>query len=91
MTRGEGIPEYVMAKQTEKSQKFKMTFPKKVVGEPIVQRLSEEMNVSANILRGRVTDKSGWMEVEITGAPESIREALKHLDSIGVKVQELED
>ena len=41
-----------MATHVQKAQRFKMTFPKKVVGEPIIHRLSREMDVVQLLAEG---------------------------------------
>ena len=56
------------AKDSRKSERFKMTFPAKIVGEPIMTKLSHDFGVSYNMIRGRITDKGAWLDVELLGA-----------------------
>jgi hypothetical protein len=77
------------AKDAKKSSRFKMTFPAKIVGEPIMTKLSNEFGVSYNMMRGRITDKGAWLEVELIGAGKNIERALKFLEERGVTISPL--
>ena len=78
------------AKDGKKSPRFKMTFPAKIVGEPIMTKLSNDFGVSYNMMRGRITDKGAWLEVELIGAAKNIERALRFLEERGVAVSPLE-
>lgn len=78
------------AKESQKSVRFKMTFPEKILGEPVIHKLSHDMNVVPNIMRGRITEKNAWLEVELVGTAKNIDKALKYLAERGVNVQRLE-
>lgn len=78
-----------MAKDS-KVARFKMTFPEKTIGEPIIYKLSHDLDVQPNILRGRITEKSAWLELELIGAQKNIDKALKFLADRGVDIQKLE-
>ena len=77
------------AKDAKKSSRFKMTFPAKIVGEPIMTKLSHDFGVSYNMIRGRITDKGAWLEVELIGAGKNIERALKFLEERGVTISPL--
>jgi len=79
-----------MGKDASKTARFKMTFPEKTIGEPIIYKLSHDLDVAPNILRGRITEKSAWLEVELVGSAKNIEKALKFLSERGVNVQKLE-
>ena len=79
-----------MAKESRKSEKFKMTFPAKIVGEPIMTKLSHDFGVSYNMIRGRITDKGAWLDVELLGAKKNIDRALDFLKERGVTIAPLE-
>ena len=78
------------AKDALKSVRYKMTFPAKIVGEPIMTKLSNDFGVSYNMMRGRITDKGAWLEVELIGSAKNIERALKFLGERGVTVQGLD-
>lgn len=71
----------------KKTIRCKMTFPKKIVGEPVMHRLWTEFKVVSNTIRGRITEKGAWLEVELNGAPKSLDRALAYLAEQGVEVQ----
>ena len=73
-----------MPKDSRKSLKFKLTFPEKVLGDPIIHTLSHDFDVVPNILRGRITDKNAWLEVELIGAAKNLERARKFLTDRGV-------
>ena len=77
-------------KESKKTERYKMTFPAKIVGEPIMTKLSHDFGVSYNMIRGRITDKGAWLEVELIGAGKNIERALKFLEERGVAVSPLE-
>jgi L-aspartate semialdehyde sulfurtransferase ferredoxin len=78
------------AKDARKSMRYKMTFPAKIVGEPIMTKLSNDFGVSYNMMRGRITEKGAWLEVEFLGASKNVERALKFLEERGVAVQPLD-
>jgi ABC-type methionine transport system ATPase subunit len=79
-----------MVKEVPKVVKCKMTFPEKTIGEPIIYKLSHDLDVQPNILRGRITDKTAWLELELVGSQKNIDKALKFLAEKGVTIQKLE-
>ena len=78
------------SKESPSSSRFKLTFPEKILGEPIVHKLSKEHDIVPNILRGRITQKSAWLEVELVGSRKNIDKALRYLEDRGVTVLPLE-
>ena len=79
------------SKESKRSEKFKLTFPAKIVGEPIMTKLSHDFGVSYNMIRGRITDKGAWLDVELLGAKKNIERARVFLGERGVTVSPLED
>ncbi len=77
------------AKDARNTVRYKMTFPAKIVGEPIMTKLSNDFGVSYNMMRGRITDKGAWLEVELIGSAKNIERALKFLGERGVAVESL--
>ena len=77
-------------KESRKSEKFKMTFPAKIVGEPIMTKLSHDFGISYNMIRGRITDKGAWLDVELLGAAKNIERALSFLKERGVTISPLD-
>ena len=75
----------------EKMIKYKMTFPENMIGDPVLYQLSQNLGVAPNILRGRITEKDAWLEVELIGPEENIGKAITFLGERGVTIEKLED
>ena len=78
------------ANEAQKSIRFKMTFPAKTLGEPVIHQLSHDHDVVSNIIRGRLTEKSAWPEVDLVGSRKNIDRALAYLSERGIEVQNLD-
>jgi ABC-type methionine transport system ATPase subunit len=76
---------------TPRTPRFRISGPKKIRSEPIIHRLSHDCGVVPNILRGRITRKDAWLEVELAGPRRNIDKALRFLEARGVSVRRLED
>jgi ABC-type methionine transport system ATPase subunit len=72
-----------------KVKRYKMVFPASMIKEPVIFKLSKEYNLIPNILRGRITNKSAWLELSIQGKDANLKKALLFLKKKGVKVEEL--
>ena len=73
-----------MTSSARRSLKLKLTFPEKVLGDPIIHTLSKQFDVVPNILRGRITGKNAWLEVELMGSDPNLKRARKFLEERGV-------
>jgi ABC-type methionine transport system ATPase subunit len=80
-----------MAKESRSPSRFKMTFPAKIVGEPIMSRLSNDFGVNYNMVRGRITEKGAWLTVDLSGAAKNIERALAFLRERGVEIEPAKD
>jgi len=76
--------------KTVKSIRLRMTCPAKIHSEPVIHRLSHDCKVVPNILRGRITEKKAWLEVELTGPQENIEKALRFLARRRIAVRKIE-
>lgn len=76
-------------KKSANTGKFVMSFPSSLVEEPIMHKLSTDLHVIPNILRGRITAKNAKLEVELAGKPGDIEKAVKYLQSKGVSIKPL--
>lgn len=75
-----------MAKEAKKTIRCKMNFPQKIVGQPVMHKLWHDFMVVSNTMRGRITEKGAFLEVELTGTPKNLEKALKFLAEQGVDV-----
>lgn len=78
-----------MVKESIVTRRFKLVFPSDSLGEPFIYKLSRNMDVIPNIIRGRVTDKEAWLEVDVQGKEKHINKAMEFLRERGVAVKQV--
>jgi ferredoxin len=72
------------------SKRIVLTFPHKLLDQPIVYKLVKDYNLIFNILQAKITPKEeGLMVLELTGKKEDYAEGIKYLTGLGVKIQPL--
>jgi ABC-type methionine transport system ATPase subunit len=72
------------------SLKVHITFPENRIKDPVIYQISHEFSVVTNIRRADVTEKTGWMDVELVGDVAEIDRAIAGLKRKGVKVDLIE-
>jgi ABC-type methionine transport system ATPase subunit len=72
------------------SLKVHITFPENRIKDPVIYQISHEYSVVTNIRRADVTEKTGWMDVELVGDAAEIDRAIAGLKRKGVKVDLIE-
>jgi ABC-type methionine transport system ATPase subunit len=72
------------------SIKVHITFPEEKIKEPIIYQIGHEYKVVTNIRRADVTEKTGWMDVELTGDMKEVERAVEALKKKGVMVDPIE-
>ena len=78
------------ARDAKRTRLFKMSFPQKLVSEPIMHRISSDFKVVPNIMRGRISKSGATLEVSLSGAPKALEQALAYLKEQGVGIEPLE-
>ncbi|MGB9613694.1 MAG: NIL domain-containing protein [Candidatus Margulisiibacteriota bacterium] len=76
-----------MAKKAKKL--IKLTFPQKLIKEPVIFTMAKKFDVMPNIRRARVTEKVGEVVLELSGTAENLEKGIKYLTRIGVMVEPL--
>lgn len=71
-------------------QKLKLTFPEQLIQEPVIYTLSKRFDVVTNIRRADIRETTGWVVMEVTGTEQRLDEARRHLERLGVRVDDLE-
>ena len=68
----------------------KLTFPQKLIKEPIIYRMGEKFDIIPSIYQGVITEKAltGWVVLDLAGDQNVIDEALEWVRSLGVTVDE---
>jgi ABC-type methionine transport system ATPase subunit len=72
------------------SLKVHITFPENRIKDPVIYQISHEYSIVTNIRRADVTEKTGWMDVELVGDAAEIDRAIAGLKRKGVKVDLIE-
>ena len=72
------------------SLKVHITFPEQKIKEPIIYQIGQKYQVITNVRRADVTEKTGWVDLELTGDPKEIERAVEALKKMGVKVDPIE-
>jgi hypothetical protein len=81
MTRGK-----IMAKKH-----IMLTFPRHLIKEPVVYKLSHEFKLVTNIRRADVSDNTGWVILELEGEPSEIDSGINWARKTGVRVDSLDN
>jgi ABC-type methionine transport system ATPase subunit len=63
-----------------------LTFPEKLVQEPIIYNLGKQYNIVTNIRRANVEDTFGWVILELEGDERALAEGLRYMEQLGVQV-----
>jgi ABC-type methionine transport system ATPase subunit len=71
--------------------RVKLTFPEELVREPIIARLTKELDIVPNIRRADVGEHTGWIICELDGDPSTVDRAVEWLRGEGVQVDLLGD
>ena len=67
-----------------------LTFPPKLIKEPVIYNIGHRFRVVTNIRSANVSENVGWVTLEIDGEKEEYSKALDYLKEIGVKVEPVE-
>ena len=72
------------------SKRIVLTFPHKLVDQPIVYKLVKDYDLLFNILQAKITpQEEGVMVLELKGKKEDYAAGIKYLTALGVKIQPL--
>ena len=67
-----------------------LTFPKQLIGEPIIYYLGKNFNLVTNIRRANVSEGRGWVALELEGEQSDIDAGIRDLEAKGVRVSTVE-
>jgi len=68
----------------------KLTFPPRLITEPVTFRMAKQFDVMPNIRRAKVTETVGELVLELEGEPEELGAAIRYLEEQGVQVTAVE-
>jgi len=72
------------------SLKVRITFPEEHIKDPVIYQIGKEYKVVTNIRRADVTEKTGWVDLELIGDAKEVERAVAGLKTKGVKVDPIE-
>jgi len=67
-----------------------LTFPPKLIKEPVIYTIGQRFKVVTNIRSANVTEHVGWVTLEIDGEEPEYLKAIGYLRGIGVDVEPIE-
>ena len=67
-----------------------VSFPEELVERPMIYELVKRFDVVPNIRRANVEAHSGWVILELAGAPAARDEAIAYLEGLGCSVNRME-
>lgn len=71
-------------------RRVKLTFPQRLIKEPVIFTMAKKYDVIPNIRRARVTETVGEMVLELEGKEESLEKGIKFLKEQGVEIELVE-
>ncbi len=72
------------------TSKVFLTFPQRLIREPILYDLVKRFDVRTNIRGASVTEEIALVALQLDGEPEQIQAAITHLSGLGVQVERLD-
>jgi len=70
-------------------RKVRLTYPKHLLGQPLIYGLIREFNLLTNILEAHVTAEEGWLVLAIRGERKQVQQGLTWMVEQGVQVEVL--
>lgn len=71
-------------------KRVKLTFPQRLIKEPVIFTMAKKYDVVPNIRRARVTETVGEMILGLEGQEENLEKGVNYLKECGVEVELIE-
>jgi hypothetical protein len=78
-----------MEAESQDAVRLDLTFPDRVKARQAFEKLSQSSDARLNILRGRVTKKAAWLEVEVRGDSGTLDEVFRLGRTCGASVRRI--
>lgn len=72
-------------------QTIRLVYPSTLVNVPVINQLIRNFDVTVNIVGAQVTGGEGWIDIQISGEDQIIRDALDWLESQGIEINKIRD
>jgi ABC-type methionine transport system ATPase subunit len=67
-----------------------LTFPERLISEPVIHRMGRDFELVTNIRRTNIEDRGGWVILEVEGDDAAIARAVTWLAEQGLQVDRIE-
>ncbi len=67
-----------------------VSFPEELADRPMIYEVVKRFDVVPNIRRANVEQHSGWVILELTGAPDQLDASIAYLEEVGCTVNTME-
>jgi ABC-type methionine transport system ATPase subunit len=71
--------------------KFHLTFPERLINEPVIHRVGKGFDLVTNIRRANIEEGHAWVILEMEGTEESVAKAVTWLAGQGVQEDRIEE
>ncbi len=65
----------------------KLTFPQKLIKEPVIFTMAKKFDVMPNIRRAKITEEIGEVVLELDGEQKNLEKGIEYLKKTGVNVE----
>ncbi len=65
---------------------LRLNYPPSLAGQPVIQQLIRQFELSVNIRQAQITLHEGWIELEASGLEAEVERAIDWLSSKGIQV-----
>ena len=69
------------------TRRIKLTFPERLVKEPVLFTVAKQYDVMPNIRRAKVSATAGEIVMELSGEEGDLDSAIAHFEKVGVLVE----
>jgi len=68
-----------------------LTYPSKLIKEPVLYRVAKDFKLVPNIRKARVTETTGEVLVDFSGNEDDLKKGLNYLTGLGITVKEVRE
>lgn len=72
-------------------QRVQLTYPRNLLGQPLIYHLVRQFDLLTNILEAQVTTEKGWLVLAVRGEREQVQQGLAWMAEQGVEVKVLSE
>lgn len=71
-------------------RRLHLTFPERLVQEPVIYNLATRFEIVTNIRRANVEERFGWVILEVEGSADALAQGEAYLSDLGVQVDRID-